>query len=159
MKAMVRAMGLLAAGVVFSAGLVLAEGVQGMDPIEKRKEIVDAVDWKAVEKVTVELKEHNYTPDKLVFKAGQPYQLIMRNVGEKKHYFTAPEFFKAISARKVQSDKDGEIKAPYFLAIEMMPKGGQLDLYFVPVTKGSYPLYCTESDHRQQGMEGSVVIE
>lgn len=131
----------------------------GQDPIEKRKEIVEAANWKAMTTITVELKEHSYEPESLVFKAGQPYKLQMRNIGEKKHYFTAPEFFKAIATRKVQSDKDGEIKAPYFLALEMMPNGGQLDLYFVPVIKGRYPLYCTESDHRQQGMEGTVVIE
>ncbi|NGZ05950.1 MAG: hypothetical protein G8237_06290 [Magnetococcales bacterium] len=136
-----------------------AEAAGAMDPIAQRKEIVDAANWKAMTTVLVELKEHSYNPEQLVFKAGQPYKLSMRNIGEKKHYFTAPEFFKAIATRKVQSDKDGEIKAPYLLAVEMMANGGQLDLYFVPVTKGTYPLYCTESDHRQQGMEGTVVIE
>lgn len=111
-----------------------------------------------METVTVIAKDFAYEPSSLVFKAGQPYRLVMKNTGEKDHYFTAPEFFRAVAARKVQS-KDGEVKAPYFLALEMRPNGGQLEFFFVPVIRGSYPVYCTIDDHRQQGSEGTLVIE
>lgn len=132
---------------------------QQADYITNASEIVKAADWKTMQTVRVEMTEHEYYPMDLVFKAGQPYKLELVNVGEKKHYYTAPEFFKAIASRKVQSNKDGEIKAPYFLALEMMAEGGQLDLYFVPVTKGKYEVFCTIDDHREQGMEGSITIE
>lgn len=129
------------------------------DYITNAGEIVKATDWEKMETITVELDEFSYTPDRIELVAGQPYKLVMKNIGEKKHYFTAPEFYKAIATRKVQSDKDGEIKAPYFTAIELMV-GGQLDLYFVPVTKGEYPLYCTIDNHRdEEGMEGVLVIK
>ncbi|RLA37272.1 MAG: hypothetical protein DRR03_02675 [Gammaproteobacteria bacterium] len=127
------------------------------DYITNAGDIVKAADWDKMVTVTVEMEEFAYEPGDLVFKAGQPYKLVLKNSGEKKHYFTAPGFYKAIATRKVQSNKDGEIKAPYFTAIELMV-GGQLDLYFVPVTKGEFPVYCTIDDHREQGMEGSLTI-
>lgn len=61
------------------------------------------------------MDEYSYSFDDLVLEANQPYKLELFNTGEKKHYFTAHEFYKAISTRKVQSNKDGEIKAPCIL--------------------------------------------
>ncbi|MBF0427477.1 MAG: hypothetical protein HQL94_01030 [Magnetococcales bacterium] len=128
------------------------------DYVVNSADYVKAADWKAMEKITVTMDEFSYNPKHMVFKVGKAYQLILKNEGEKKHYFTAPEFYKAIATRKLQSNKDGEIKAPYFTAIELMV-GGQLDLYFVPVKKGTYPVFCTIDDHQKQGMEGHLVIE
>jgi uncharacterized cupredoxin-like copper-binding protein len=127
------------------------------DYVTNADEVVKAADWEKMETITVELGEFAYEPETLHFKAGQAYKLVLKNSGEKKHYFTAPEFYKSIAMRKVQSNKDGEIKAPYFTAIELMV-GGQLDLYFVPVTTGDYPVYCTIDDHRDQGMEGKLAV-
>jgi uncharacterized cupredoxin-like copper-binding protein len=142
--------------IAFTALLLPVAGFAA-DYITNAGEIVKAADWDKMQTITVEMEEHSYTPENIEFKAGQPYKLVLKNVGEKKHYFTAPEFYKAIATRKVQSNKDGEIKAPYFTAIELMV-GGQLDLYFVPVTKGDYPVYCTIDDHREQGMDGKLAI-
>ena len=128
------------------------------DYVENAGEIVKAANWDKMETILVDIDEFDYEPDGLRFKAGQPYKLVMKNNGEKKHYFTAPEFYKSIATRKVQSNKDGEIKVPYLLALEMMANGGQLDLYFVPVKKGSYPVYCTIEEHRDEGMEGTIVV-
>ena len=127
------------------------------DYITNAGDIVKAADWEKMQTVVVEMEEFDYEPGDLEFQAGQAYKLVLKNGGEKKHYFTAPGFYKAIATRKVQSNKDGEIKAPYFTAIELMV-GGQLDLYFVPVTKGEYPVYCTIDDHREQGMEATLTI-
>ncbi len=52
-----------------------------------------------------------------------------------------------------------KIKVPYLNALEMMAEGGQLDLYFVPVKKGTFSVYCTIDDHRTEGMEGSITIK
>jgi uncharacterized cupredoxin-like copper-binding protein len=140
-------------------GVVLSGGVQAADYITDAAEIVKKTDWKQMQTVTVELNEFGYHENRIELKAGQPYKMELKNVGEKKHYFTAPEFFKAIATRKVQANGMGEVKAPYIIAMEMLPEGGQLDLYFVPVTKGTYTVYCTIDDHRQQGMEGTLVIQ
>ncbi len=134
---------------------VAAEEGLGFD----RQGVVESADWGAMEVVRITLREHEYEPIDYSFRAGQAYRLEILNEGDEKHYFTAPEFFRAIATRKVQSDRDGEIKAPYFLALELMPGGGKLDLYFVPVEAGSYELFCTIDDHREQGMEGVLTIE
>ena len=138
--------------------MLFAGAVSAADYVTNAGEYVKKADWKTMKTITVDLEEFAYEPDGMKFKVGQPYKIVIKNAGEKKHYFTAPEFYKAIATRKVQSNKDGEIKAPYFTAIELMV-GGQLDLYFVPVKKGTYPVYCTIDDHRDQGMEGTLTIE
>ena len=53
----------------------------------------------------------------------------------------------------------GEIKAPYFTAIEAFKKVGVVELYFVPVTKGVFPVVCTIDDHKDKGMTGSISVE
>ena len=121
--------------------------------------IVAAADWSRMEVLEVELGEHEYRPETLRLKSGQPYKLILTNHGEEKHYFVAPEFYRSIATRKVQADGAGEIKAPYLTALEMMAEGGRLDLYFVAVKPGEYPVYCTIDDHRDEGMEGRIVVD
>ncbi len=141
--------------IAFSA-LLLPLTACAADYITNSDDIVKATDWEKMQTITVELDEHSYAPQNIELKAGQPYKLELKNRGEKKHYFTAPEFYKAIATRKVQS-RDGEVKAPYFKALEVLVEG-QLDIYFVPVTKGEFPVYCTIDDHREQGMEGKLTV-
>jgi uncharacterized cupredoxin-like copper-binding protein len=122
-------------------------------------EIVKVADWKKMETVTVTMEEHSYAPQNIVFKVGQPYKLELKNIGDKDHYYTAPEFLRSIATRKAMVNKQAEIKAPYFKAFEVLKKGGQLDVYFVPVVKGQYKVYCTIDDHREKGMDGMLTIE
>ncbi|MCB1956709.1 MAG: cupredoxin domain-containing protein [Rhodocyclaceae bacterium] len=129
------------------------------DYITDADRIVKEADWNAMETVAVVFEDNHYTPERIAFKAGVPYKLELKNEADKHHYFTAPEFFRAIATRKAMVNGQAEIKAPYFKAVEVLKEGGQLDLYFVPVTKGTYPVYCTIDDHREKGMEGSIVVE
>lgn len=149
--------------LLLTIGIVASGSAKADEYITNYAEIVKAADWKKMETVRVIMGEQGlklfYKPDGLVFKAGQPYKLEMVNKGKKKHYFTAAEFFKNVATRKVQSDKDGEVKAPYFKAFEMMPKGGKLDFYFVPVTKGTFEVICTIDDHAERGMRGTITVE
>ena len=123
--------------------------------------IVKAANWEAMETVTVELEDFSYSPQDLKLKAGQPYKLVIKNTGEKDHYYTAGEFFKNVAWRKVQTPKPngGEIKAPYFTAVEAYKGGGTVELFFIPVTKGTYEVHCTIDDHKDKGMHGSITIE
>jgi len=138
--------------------IILLSGCATVDYIVDAKSRVKAADWSKMQTVSVVLEEYSYTPSNLQFKTGVPYKLQIQNKGTAKHYFTAKEFFKAIATRKVQSNADGEIKAPYFSALEVFP-GRSLDLYFVPVTKGTYKLHCTITGHEAKGMHGTIVIE
>ena len=137
---------------------ILAGGCSTADHVVDAGARVSAADWSKMITVTVSLQEYSFTPSSLSFRAGVPYKLEIVNDGTSKHYFTAVEFFKAIATRKVQSNADGEIKAPYFLALEVFP-GRSLDLYFIPVNSGRYPLLCTIEGHAERGMTGTIVIE
>jgi len=144
--------------------LLLSAGIigplhAGDDYIRDYAERVKAADWNAMETVSVSLDEHSFTPSDLRFKAGKAYKLELKNVGKKDHYFTAEKFFRAVAWRKAMVNKQAEVKAPYFTAFEPLKNGGQVDLYFVPVTVGSYEVVCTIDDHKQQGMNGTLVIE
>ena len=127
--------------------------------IQNSQAIVDSVDWQRMRTVTVELSEYRYSPSTIRLQRGVPYKLELVNRGQARHYFTAPGFFRSIATRKVQANRDGEIKAAYFTALEMMPDGGQLDMYFVPVRPGRYSVECTVPGHAEHGMVGQIIIE
>lgn len=129
------------------------------DYVTNAADIVKAADWNKMTAVTVEISEYQYEPNALEFTADQPYKLVMKNTGEKDHYFTAAEFFKAIAMRKVQSVKDGEVKAPYLKDLEIRKNGGVLELFFVPIKKGVYPLHCSVEDHKEKGLNGTITIK
>jgi len=128
------------------------------DYVENAVQIIKGTDWSKMNTVTVKMEEYSFSPGTLRFKKDAPYKLEIQNVGTRKHYFTATAFFKAVASRKMQSNADGEIKAPYFTALEVFP-GRQLDFYFVPVKKGSYYLLCTIRGHEEKAMHGRVIIE
>jgi uncharacterized cupredoxin-like copper-binding protein len=138
--------------------MVMVTGCATVDFVADANARVTAADWDKMETVSVVLKEYSYTSSTLHFNVNVPYKLQIQNDGNVKHYFTAEGFFKAIATRKVQSNADGEIKAPYFSALEVFP-GRSLDLYFIPVTKGTYKLHCTITGHEAQGMFGKIIIE
>ena len=149
--------------VLALSGAVLSApaAVSAADYITDAAAIVKAANWDAMETVTIELEEHSFTPQDLKLKAGQPYKLVIKNVGEKDHYYTATEFFKSVAWRKVQTPKPqgGEIKAPYFSAIETYKNGGTVELFFVTVNKGEFEVVCTIDDHKEKGMHGTIKVE
>lgn len=149
-KTLIALAGVLAVSVAATASAA--------DYVKNYKEIVKGADWKAMKTITVNMTEFEYEVDDLELISGQAYKLELKNTGEKKHYFTAPEFFLNVATRKAQVNGQAEIKADYFTALEVLP-GGQLDLYIVAHNKGEYPLYCTIDDHRDQGMEETIVVK
>jgi uncharacterized cupredoxin-like copper-binding protein len=77
-------------------------------------------------------------------------------LGTEKHYFTAEEFYQSVAFRKAQ-DSSGEIKAPYFKAVEIFP-GEQADLYLIPTKAGTYDSICTIAGHTEAGMVGNITV-
>jgi uncharacterized cupredoxin-like copper-binding protein len=143
--------------VILIASLFILTGCATMEGELDSRKIIETADWSRMETVTVKLSEHKFTPSTLTFKTGIPYKLQIKNVGSMKHYFVSEDFFKTIATRKIQSS-DGEMKAPYFTAIEIFP-GREVDLYFVPVKKGRYSLVCTVPGHAELGMAGTIIVE
>lgn len=144
-------------GMALGLAGLLASSAVAADYVTDAEARVKAADWGKLQTLTMTMQEYRYQPKTLGFKAGVPYKLVIRNEGRAKHYFTAPEFFKAIATRKVQGS-DGEVKAPYFTALEVYP-GKALEIFFIPVTPGSYKLLCTIAGHEEQGMHGTLDIE
>lgn len=140
---------------IVSLGLM---GCASVDYVRNAPERLKAADWSKMKTISVSLSEYAFSPSTLVFQEGVPYKLEIINRGMTKHYFVSDGFFKAIAARKVQSNTDGEIKAPYFSAIEIFP-GRSLDLYFIPVRKGNYDVQCTIEGHAKKGMKGQIQIK
>lgn len=136
---------------------IIVTGYVAADYIKDAGERVKAANWSKMETINVKLDEYEFTPSILTFKVGIPYKLHIMNVGNQKHYFTSVGFFKAIATRKIQSS-DGEIKAPYFTAIEVFP-GHAIDLYFIPVKRGNYVLLCTIKGHSDAGMVGEIRVQ
>ena len=134
-------------------------GSSGQGPVADAAAIVAAADWDQAETLRVTLDEHSYSPRELRLKAGRPYRIELRNIGDKHHYFTAPEFFQSVAWRKLLVERQAEIKVDYITAVEVLRKGGRIDLFLVPVRKGSYRVVCTLDDHLEQGMEGLIVVE
>jgi uncharacterized cupredoxin-like copper-binding protein len=141
--------------------LAFSSLAQAQEVQPSHADIVKAADWNKMETVTIELSEHEFNPRNLTLKANQPYRLVIRNNGEKDHYYTAAEFFKSVAWRKVQTPRPsgGEFKAPYFTAVEAYKKGGSVELFFVPVKKGNFEVVCTIDDHKEQGMQGGITVE
>lgn len=154
---MIKIPGQVKAGICVAV-LLLLSGCTSVDYVQDANSRVQAGDWSKMRTVSVTLNEYSYTQSELRFKTGVPYKLQIQNKGSAKHYFTSEEFFKGIATRKVQSNADGEIKAPYFSALEVFPDRS-LDLYFIPVKKGTYRLHCTITGHEAKGMHGVIVIE
>ena len=125
--------------------------------VQAASTLVSDADWDAMESLTVEMSDFSFTPEKLTFQVGKPYKLSVVNVGAEKHYFTAEGFYVSAAFRKAQ-DNSGEIKAPYFKAVEIFP-GEQADLYLIPTKVGAYDSLCTIAGHEEAGMFGTIVVE
>ncbi len=125
--------------------------------VQTASDLVSDADWDAMESLTVELSDFSFAPERLTFQEGKPYKLEIINVGTVKHYFTAGEFYQIVAFRKAQ-DSSGEIKAPYFKAVEVFP-GEQVDLYLIPTEAGTYGSLCSITGHEEAGMHGTIVVE
>jgi len=116
----------------------------------------EAADWDNAETVRVELGEYYFTPSALTFEAGKPYKVELVNVGQIKHEFTAEDFFASVAWRKAESGQS-EIKAPYFTEIEVFA-GQTVELFFVPISTGTFDLLCEIEGHLEAGMRGTVTV-
>jgi uncharacterized cupredoxin-like copper-binding protein len=144
------------------------DGISGsatvtVDTPAKASDWVSAVNWDDKTIVEVNMVEDgaalSYSPNTLTFEAGRPYVLRIINAETNgKHYFS-PEgtsFYQAVATRKIET-ADAEYKAPFFDAVELLP-GGTVDVYFIPVTAGTYDIICTITGHKEAGMTATATI-
>jgi len=116
----------------------------------------EAADWDNAEVVRVELSEMAFTPNDLTFEAGKPYIVELVNVGAVKHEVAAEQFFASVAWRKVESTQS-EIKAPFFREVEVFP-GQTVELFFVPISTGTFDVVCEIEGHLEAGMHGKIEV-
>lgn len=98
--------------------------------------------------VEVRLSNFDFTPRRIVLRAGEPVVLHLVNGSGGGHDFSAPRFFAA--ARAVSGPvRDGRIEIPSRRAV---------DVRLTPV-RGSYRLRCTHRFHSTLGMTGRIEVE
>ena len=126
---------------------------------QARDAVLASTDWSGKTDVTIEMLDYGYRPREVRLKLGQPYRITLVNHGSVNHYFTAPEFLSSVATRKVEVRNQVEVKAPVFTSFELQGRGGSLDIYLVPMTKGSYRAHCHMKDHLSLGIEGTLIVE
>ncbi len=117
--------------------------------------------WSTVVRDTVNIVEqpvYNFEPKDLPLVKDVGYELHIDNPAAhaSKHYYTAAQFYKTVVLRKAD-DGQGEIKAPYLSAVEMMI-GGHTKLFIVPTQSGTFEVLCTIPGHADAGMKGTIVV-
>jgi uncharacterized cupredoxin-like copper-binding protein len=145
---------LVASAFVLSLVFLTSSAISAEGP-DLAKSLAGA-DWSKMETVTVTMTEYAFSPSPIILKEGVPTRLLLKNDGKEAHYFVAEQFFKRIATRKVQGS-DGEIKAPFFTAVEVYP-GKMLEWFLVPAQKGVYDLLCTVKGHAEHGMKGKIEV-
>ncbi|MET1026300.1 MAG: cupredoxin domain-containing protein [Dongiaceae bacterium] len=150
----------LAISVLLAAGLVIAgcasdKGSSGSNPAQAT--IIGSTDWSQSEMVTVDLADYSFTPSKLTFQHGKPYQLHLVNKSSHSHTFSSDTFFKAIAVQKLLRNGTASSTADLDEDIDFAP-GEVVDLYFVADKPGSYDLYCGKFMHEMLGMDGQITV-
>jgi len=134
--------------------------------VGKTSDFLATADWNNAVTQTVTLREvspsqFEFDPKNLVLEAGTPVVLTIVNpsTNSSKHYYTATDFYKSVAWRKAQTP-DAEYKAPYFNAFELKTGASatQIELYFVPVETGTFPVICTIPGHYDLGMSGFITV-
>jgi len=134
-----------------------APGVLGDDAyLENAADFVAAADWSLSKPVRIELGEMFFKPKVLTVQAGIPYELELVNTGKVEHEFTAAEFFRSSSIRKIRSDSS-EVRVPFFTGIHVRA-GQTVKVFAIPVIPGTFATLCEIKGHREEGMEGTITV-
>jgi len=99
--------------------------------------------------VDLTMTEYRFSPDRLLFRRGLPYRLVLENRGAELHEFTAPEFLAAIAL------DNPEALAPGGKEVVVRP-GQRAEPRFVALRPGRYAMSC--ADHDWAGMVGEIIV-
>lgn len=128
-------------------------------PEATRLNALKSANWKEAPAVNLELRDYGLSPRELRFKAGKPYRLVITNNGAHSHYFNAPQFMKNVAARYALVKDQVEVKADFFREFELARRGGSVEFHFVPLTAGSYQMYCHLEGKEHEGVQATIVVE
>lgn len=120
-------------------------------------EALESPDWDRAERIPVSMTEYNFTPSRIVLRAGEPYRLVLRNNGGRDHTFAARGFFRTVEAGPIV-DREGNSRQPREVKELPVEKGKSLSFFFVPREPGEFELYCPENKNEARGMTGRIVV-
>ena len=89
-------------------------------------------------KITVEGDEFKFSPTSITVEKGEKINLVFKNIGKFPHNFIVDEL--GITSKTINGGEEDSVE-------------------FVSEETGTFAMYCGVGNHRQQGMEGKVVVE
>ncbi|MBX9635684.1 MAG: cupredoxin domain-containing protein [Magnetospirillum sp.] len=149
-----RFLAILAAIVLLGASPAMADPARPDDPNETW--LPANFSWDRPTETVVTLLDNSFEPSALVFDRNKPYRLVLKNVGHTPHDLVDLNFFHAIVLRAVVSS-NGTVFTPHIHSLSVQP-GSVVTITFAAVKPGSFDIFCSIPGHREDGMEGKVVL-
>lgn len=147
--------GVAAAGTL--AGCIGGDGGGGESPTETSTATPTAeqttTSGATVQGTLVKGKEWTFTPSEISATKGTELTITFKNVGSIAHNLTIGKFpIEKRSAKK--QDKNNTIAAQ----TKTIQSGKTATVTFMPDQTGKFPFWCDVSGHRDQGMQGRIVV-
>lgn len=116
------------------------------------------IDWSGATEIEIALQDHHYEPEQIALKRGQPYRLVLKNVGAVAHDMVGGSLLsESVIALRMVNSNAGRVLADYVNSVYVRSKN-TIELWLVPLKEGEYSFYCSLPGHRDDGMEGVVRI-
>lgn len=88
--------------------------------------------------IVVEGNEFKFSPTSIIVEKGEKINLVFKNIGKFPHNIMVDEL--GISSKTINGGEEDSVE-------------------FVSEKSGTFAMYCGVGNHRQQGMEGKVIVE
>lgn len=109
------------------------------DCLAERADIVEKVDWSAVQPYRVRIVNGDFRPMIMYVEQNRPYILVLENVDNKNHNFWAPDFLKsAVALDSIQFE--GKAPAKGCVNGVRIKARSTVTMRFVPVWEGRYEI-------------------
>ncbi len=105
--------------------------------------------------LTVRAFEWGYEPETIVLQRGEEVRIVLDNDGAILHNLRID----GLEAELIESRSTGPLSGGDGQLFVGAERGQQGTLIFVPQQSGEFTYYCTLEQHRQLGMEGTVIVE
>lgn len=97
-----------------------------------------SADQTKMQEIIVEASDFKLTPAKITFKKGEKIKIVFKNNGKLPHNLTITELG---------------------VATKTITPGEEDSLEFIPAKGGQFSMFCSVGNHRQLGVEGSILVE
>lgn len=107
--------------------------------------------WSHTALVPITMTSYQFAPTHFELQRGKTYRLHLVNASGKGHNFSAPGLFASstIAPQDRAKISDGAVE---------VDSGSSVDVAFIPLTPGDYPINCTHFLHTMLGMRATVSV-